>query len=104
MRRDVGTTVLAILIAGVGIGSASTVFSVINALLLRPLPYKDPGSLVAFRSLNLQSGESFGVSPADYLDWQQQTQAFEPIALYSLAVSASRHGTSGGGPWGARID
>jgi hypothetical protein len=43
LRRDAGSTVLAILIAGIGIGAGSTVFSVVNALLLRPLPFRDPG-------------------------------------------------------------
>src|ERR1700742_1913698 len=42
MRRNAGSTVFAILIIGLGIGGASTVFSVINALLLRPLPFRDP--------------------------------------------------------------
>jgi hypothetical protein len=45
MRRNAGSTVFAILI-GLGIGGASTVFSVVNALLLRPLPFRDPGQQV----------------------------------------------------------
>ena len=45
MRRNAGSTVFAILIVGLGIGGASTVFSVVNALLLRPLPFRDPGRL-----------------------------------------------------------
>ena len=46
MRRDAGFTAFVILIAGLGIGASSTVFSVVNALLLRPLPFRDPGRLV----------------------------------------------------------
>ena len=46
MRRDAGFTAFAILIAGLGIGASSTVFSVVNALLLRPLPFRDPGRLI----------------------------------------------------------
>src|SRR6516225_3649392 len=45
MRRDAGFTAFTILIAGLGIGASSTVFSVVNALLLRPLPFHDPGRL-----------------------------------------------------------
>ena len=45
MRRDAGFTTFVILIAGLGIGASSTVFSVVNALLLRPLPFRDPGRL-----------------------------------------------------------
>ena len=46
LRRDAGFTAFAILIAGLGIGASTTVFSVVNALLLRPLPFRDPGRLV----------------------------------------------------------
>jgi hypothetical protein len=46
MRRNLGSTIFAILIVGLGIGGASTVFSVVNALLLRPLPFRDSTQLV----------------------------------------------------------
>src|ERR1700749_398503 len=46
MRRNAGSTVFAILIVGLGIGGASTIFSVVNALLLRPLPFRDSRQLV----------------------------------------------------------
>jgi hypothetical protein len=46
MRRNAGSTVFAILIVGLGTGGASTVFSVVEALLLRPLPFRDPGQQV----------------------------------------------------------
>ena len=46
LRRDAAFTAFAILIIGLGIGASSTVFSVLNTLLVRPLPFKDPGTLV----------------------------------------------------------
>jgi tetrahydromethanopterin S-methyltransferase subunit F len=46
LRRDAGFAMFAIGIAGLGIGASSTVFSVVNALLLRPLPFADPERLV----------------------------------------------------------
>ncbi len=46
LRRDAGFTTFAILIVGLGIGASSTIFSVVNALLIRPLPFSDPGRLV----------------------------------------------------------
>src|SRR5580658_287341 len=46
LRRDAAFAVFAILIAGLGIGASCTIFSVVNTLLLRPLPVKDPSSLV----------------------------------------------------------
>jgi predicted permease len=78
MRRDVGTTVLAILIAGVGIGSASTVFSVVNALLLRPLPFRDPGRLVW-----ISNGENYSTQAEHYSDLREENQSFTNLAGWS---------------------
>ena len=44
LRRDAGFAIFVILIAGLGIGASSTVFTVVNTLLLRPLPFADPGA------------------------------------------------------------
>ena len=46
LRRDAGFTTFAILTIGLGIGASSTVFSLVNALLIRPLPFRDPSRLV----------------------------------------------------------
>jgi hypothetical protein len=46
LRRDAGFTLFAVVIVGLGIGASATVFSIANALLLRPLPFRDPGALV----------------------------------------------------------
>jgi len=56
MGRNPGSTIFAILIVGLGIGGASTVFSVVNALLLRPLPFRDPGQPPRAESVLLRSG------------------------------------------------
>src|SRR5713226_4978484 len=45
LRRDIGFFLAAVCITGLGIGASSTIFSVVNALLIRPLPFRDPGSL-----------------------------------------------------------
>ena len=50
LRRDAGFTTFAILIVALGVGASSTVFSVANALLIRPLPFSDPGRLVPARA------------------------------------------------------
>src|SRR5499426_2272478 len=82
--KNPGFTLIAVFTLALGIGANTAIFSVVNAVLLRPLPYKEPDRLIAVRSLNTQNGETFGVSPSDYLDWRQQTQAFEQVALYTF--------------------
>ena len=78
MRRNAGSTVFAILIAGLGIGGASTVFSVVNALLLRPLPFRDPGRLVW-----ISNGENYSTQAEHYSDLRDQNQSFSDLAGWS---------------------
>src|ERR1700691_3577306 len=68
MRRDAAFTAFVILIAGLGIGASSTVFSVVNALLLRPLPFRDPGRLVWIANQEDETNDMSGkTSQTDYL-------------------------------------
>ncbi len=68
-----------------GIGANTAIFSVVNAVLLRPLPYVDPQRLVVIESGNKRAGaQQFGVAPpADFRDWQEQSRAFEHLAAFS---------------------
>src|ERR1700689_1169351 len=74
MRRDVGFTAFTILIAGLGIGASSTVFSVVNALLLRPLPFRDPGRLVWI------ANQEWSTQVSNFLDLREQNKSFSDIA------------------------
>ena len=81
-----GFTSLAVLTLALGIGANTAIFSVVNAVLLRPLPFKEPAQLVEIQAVNLSSGgqqPGSGASPADFWDWQQQSQAFDNIAAFS---------------------
>ena len=81
LAKGRGITALAILTLALGIGANSAIFSVVNAVLLRPLPYKNPGLLVMLWQSNLRkNGDSGPVSPANFVDWRDQNQVFERLA------------------------
>src|SRR5580698_9499979 len=76
MRRDAGFTAFTILIAGLGIGASTTVFSVVNALLLRPLPFHDPGRLVFIGNDN----EFTATQTEHYSDLRELNRSFSDLA------------------------
>ena len=79
MRRDAGFTAFTILIAGLGIGASSTVFSVVNALLLRPLPFRDPGRLVS-----ISNGDDWSATQTEhYSDLRDLNKSFSDLAGWS---------------------
>jgi predicted permease len=83
LRSDAGFTTFAILIVGLGIGASTTVFSVVNALLIRPLPFSDPSSLVWIAKDGKEgdlSGLTVPVGP--YVDLRDQAQSFSDVAAY----------------------
>ncbi len=84
LRRDVGFTVFAVLIIGLGIGASSTVFSVLNTLLIRPLPFKDPGSLVWIANKTEEENNLSGqtVQVGRLLDLRERNKSFLDIAGY----------------------
>ena len=76
-----GFTTVAVLTLALGIGANSAIFSVLNAVLLRPLPYADADRIVRIEETEGNGG--MGVSPPNLLDFQQQNQTFESIAGYA---------------------
>jgi predicted permease len=84
MRRDAGFTAFTILIAGLGIGASSTVFSVVNALLLRPLPFRDPGQLVF-----ISNGDEFTSTQTEhYEDLRDLNRSFSNLAGWNAYYRA----------------
>ncbi|MBI3462158.1 MAG: ABC transporter permease, partial [Planctomycetes bacterium] len=83
---------MAVLTLALGIGANTAVFSVINSVVLEPLPFKDPGRLVMLWSSNPAVGiETEQVALADFFDWQQQSQVFECMGLVVNQMAASRN-------------
>jgi predicted permease len=74
-------TAVAILTLALGIGATTTIFSVVNALILKPLPYEAPGQLVQVFEMH-RSGAQNSVSPGIFGDWREQTTLFEGFAAY----------------------
>jgi predicted permease len=82
--RDAGFAVFAILIVGLGAGASCTIFSVVNTLLLRPLPFRDPGRLVWIANHQDETNDMSGkTSQTDYLlDLRAKNQSYEDLAAY----------------------
>ena len=81
LARNPGFTVVVVLTLALGIGANTAMFSVVNAVLLRPLPYDDPDRLVGvWQSYPKKGWNSVGVSPPDFAVWKDQNQAFSHIA------------------------
>ena len=83
MMRNKGFTLVAVLTLAIGIGSNSASFSIVNAVVLRPLPYADSEELVIVRAPNLERGIEPGwLSPPDYFDWRAESDSFDEMAFY----------------------
>src|SRR5215510_8870531 len=89
LARNPVFTVVAMLSLALGIGANTAIFSVVNVLLLRPLPYPDSSRIVDVWHTPPQESfpglDRFSVSPANYLDWKSQNKAFEQMAIYQYA-------------------
>jgi predicted permease len=81
-RRSPGFAITVVVVLALGLGANTAIFSVINALLLRPMPYAEPDRLVALyeRDVTPGGGGFSSVSPGAYHDWRQQARSFEQIA------------------------
>ena len=90
LRRNPGFSATAIVLLALGIGANSAIFSVVNAVLLRPLPYPDSSRIMQIWHVppakSFPGMTEFSVSPANYLDWQIQNHSFEEMAAYGGAA------------------
>jgi putative ABC transport system permease protein len=81
-----GFTAIAVIILALGIAATTAIFSVVNGVLLRPLPYTQPEQLLAINEVNPQQGpEPFELSYLNWLDLRQQSKSFEDIAAVAFS-------------------
>lgn len=96
LLRNRGFTAIALITLALGIGATTAMFSVIDAVLLRPLPYRDPGRLVLFfEDLTRVGYPRVRVSPPTYLDLKAQSRLFEDVAAVN-ETSFNLSGNNGG--------
>ena len=83
MRQRPGFTAIVVLTLALGIGANTAVFSIINAVLLRPLALGDPARVMAiWEDDRMNAKPRYYVAPANFQDWREQSRAFEQVAAY----------------------
>ena len=97
MRRNAGFAVFAILIAGLGVGASATVFSVVNTLLLRPLPFEKPSELVWIANRDVPGLSEQTTQVGYLLDLRERTQTLSAVAGYMAFYGVGDNLLSGRG-------
>jgi predicted permease len=83
LRKSLGFTAVAVLTLALGIGANTAIFSVIESVLLRPLPYDHPENLIEIWNTYLPTVPLGGLSPGDYADWQRAATTVSEMAGYA---------------------
>lgn len=97
LRKSPGFAVVAVVTLALGVGANTAVFSVVNSVLLRPLPYESPGQLVRlWADSSGQRTDRNQFSPAEVTEFRDQLTTFEDIGLFDYGLSANL--TGGGQP------
>ena len=90
LARQPGFAATAILTLALGIGATTAIFSVVNAVVLRPLPFDQPDRIVVVTNVNLKTGtRNTTVSGPDFHDWREQSRSFETLAYWTNAGETS---------------
>jgi predicted permease len=101
LRKAPGFTLAAVLTLAVGIGGVTAVFSVVEAVILRPLPFKDPGRLVSLHESFEQDSHELRMSAPDVLIFQRENKAFSGVGAF---IGSAYELTGAGAPFKARAE
>ena len=82
LAKNPGFTIVAVLTLALGIGANTAIFSVVQNVLLRPLPYPEPDQLIEIFNTYPPQVPRGGLSPGDYADWKQQNRSFSEMDAY----------------------
>ena len=95
LRKNPGFTLIAVLTLALGIGANSAIFSLVNTILLRPLPVREPQRLVSVFPTILRTGEARALSYPNYVDVRDRNDVFSDLAAFHIAgMSLSRNGNN----------
>src|SRR5579883_987168 len=97
LRKDRGFAVFAVMIVGLGIGASSTVFSVVNAVLLRPLPFHEPERLVWLANHDRGGLSGATTQVGHLLDLRERNRSFEALGAYMAFYGVGDNLLSGDG-------
>ena len=87
LLKTPGFSIVALLVLALGIGANTAIFSVVNSVVLRPLPYPNADRLALIWETDLKDGiQREGPSGPNFLDWREQTQSFEDMALLEVGT------------------
>ena len=90
LTRQPGFAATAILTLALGIGATTAIFSVVNAVVLRPMPFDDPDRVMVVTNTNLKTGaRNTTISGPDFFDWRAQNRSFEVLSYFAGSGEAS---------------
>src|SRR5579864_1406637 len=84
LRKSPGFVLIAVLTLGVGIGSNTTIFSLVNSWLIHPVDFRNPDRLVTVWETDRKKGWIRDVAPANFFDWRAQSSMFDGIAAWNV--------------------
>jgi hypothetical protein len=80
LRKNIGFAAVVVLTLALGIGANTTIFTVVNGVILKPLPYPQPDRLVTLWERQLSDGTVGTVAPANFFDWREQNHSLDKMA------------------------